>query len=55
MRPIHLRSAREILEERAKALGGRKAGSGWMARRCSPAHDDRRLCLSVSGGLDDRR
>ena len=29
----------------ARALGGRKAGAGWMAR--CPAHDDRRPSLSV--------
>ena len=30
----------------AKALGGRKAGGGWMAR--CPAHDDREPSLSIS-------
>ena len=29
----------------AKALGGRKAGGGWMAR--CPAHDDREPSLSI--------
>ena len=29
----------------AKALGGRKAGGGWMAR--CPAHDDRKPSLSI--------
>jgi putative DNA primase/helicase len=29
----------------AKALGGRKAGGGWMA--CCPAHDDRKPSLSI--------
>ena len=30
----------------AKALGGRKAGGGWMAR--CPAHDDREPSLSIT-------
>jgi hypothetical protein len=29
----------------AEALGGRKAGGGWMAR--CPAHDDRQPSLSI--------
>ncbi len=37
----------------AMALGGRKAGSGWMVR--CPVPDDRRPSLSVSDGLDGRR
>ena len=32
----------------AKALGGRKAGTTWMAR--CPAHDDSRPSLSISVG-----
>lgn len=32
----------------AKALGGRQAGRGWMAR--CPAHDDRKPSLSISTG-----
>ncbi|MCP5113094.1 MAG: virulence-associated protein E [bacterium] len=32
----------------AKALGGRKVGSGWIAR--CPAHDDREPSLSISAG-----
>ena len=35
-------------ESIAKALGGRKVGSGWMAR-CS-AHKDREPSLSISAG-----
>ena len=34
-----------IAETVAKALGGRKLGSGWMAR--CPAHDDREPSLSI--------
>jgi putative DNA primase/helicase len=33
-------------ENIAKALGGRKAGSGWMAR--CPAHEDREPSLSIA-------
>jgi putative DNA primase/helicase len=36
----------------AKALGGRKAGSGWMAR--CPAHVDREPSLSIRGGRDGK-
>ena len=36
----------------AKALGGRKAGGGWMAR--CPAHDDRTPSLSLADGHDGR-
>lgn len=36
----------------AKALGGRRAGGGWIAR--CPAHDDRDPSLSVHSG-DDRK
>lgn len=36
----------------AKALGGRKTGSGWMAR--CPAHDDRRPSLSITTGKDGK-
>ena len=36
----------------AKALGGRKAGSGWIAR--CPAHDDRNPSLSLSTGKDGK-
>ena len=36
----------------AKALGGRKAGSGWIAR--CPAHDDRNPSLSLSTGRDGK-
>ena len=32
----------------AKTLGGRKVGSGWMAR--CPAHDDREPSLYISAG-----
>ncbi len=35
-------------ESIAKALGGRKEGSGWMAR--CPAHNDREPSLSISAG-----
>ena len=34
-------------EELARALGGRRTGSSWMAR--CPAHDDREPSLSISG------
>ena len=30
----------------AKALGGRRAGAGWIAR--CPAHDDRKPSLSIT-------
>jgi putative DNA primase/helicase len=36
----------------AKALGGRKAGPGWMA--CCPAHDDRTPSLSISDSDDGK-
>jgi putative DNA primase/helicase len=36
----------------AKALGGRKAGSGWTAR--CPAHDDHNPSLSISTGKDGK-
>ena len=36
----------------AKALGGRKAGGGWMAR--CPAHDDREPSLSIRDGGDGK-
>jgi len=36
----------------AKALGGRKAGAGWIAR--CPAHDDRDPSLSISTGKDGK-
>jgi putative DNA primase/helicase len=36
----------------AKALGGRKAGSGWVAR--CPPHDDRTPSLSLADGHDGR-
>ena len=36
----------------AKALGGRKAGSGWMAR--CPAHDDREPSLSITTGCESK-
>jgi putative DNA primase/helicase len=34
----------------AKALGGRKVGSAWMAR--CPAHDDREPSLSITDTKD---
>jgi putative DNA primase/helicase len=37
-------------ETLAKALGGRKAGSGWVAR--CPAHDDQTPSLSLADGHD---
>jgi len=36
----------------AKALGGRKAGSGWTA--CCPAHDDRTPSLSLRDSDDGK-
>ena len=36
----------------AKALGGRKAGAGWMAR--CPAHDDHEPSLSITPGEDGK-
>ena len=36
----------------AKALGGRKAGGGWMAR--CPAHDDREPSLSIRDADDGK-
>jgi hypothetical protein len=36
----------------AKALGGRRAGAGWMAR--CPAHDDREPSLSIRQGEDGK-
>jgi putative DNA primase/helicase len=36
----------------AKALGGRKAGGGWMAR--CPAHDDREPSLSIRNAGDGK-
>ena len=36
----------------AKALGGRKAGGGWMAR--CPAHDDRTPSLSIGDAGDGK-
>lgn len=36
----------------AKALGGRKAGGGWVAR--CPAHDDRVPSLSISDAYDGK-
>ena len=36
----------------AKALGGRKAGGGWMAR--CPAHDDRAPSLSIRDADDGK-
>jgi len=36
----------------AKALGGRKAGGGWMA--CCPAHDDRVPSLSIRDADDGK-
>ena len=37
-------------ESIAKALGGLRAGAGWMAR--CPAHEDRKPSLSISSGRD---
>ena len=42
----------ESAETIAKALGGRKAGAGWMAR--CPAHDDRKPSLSVATGKNGK-
>src|SRR4029077_14921045 len=39
-------------EPLAKALGGRKAGGGWMAR--CPAHDDREPSLSIREAEDGK-
>src|SRR5947209_8384112 len=39
-------------ETLAEGLGGRRSGSGWMAR--CPAHDDRQASLSISEGTDGR-
>jgi hypothetical protein len=39
-------------ETTAKALGGRKAGGGWMAR--CPAHDDREPSLSIRNAGDGK-
>jgi DNA primase len=36
----------------AKALGSRKAGSGWTAK--CPAHDDRTPSLSISNAADGK-
>ena len=36
----------------AKALGGRRTGSGWSAR--CPLHDDRNASLSISSGKDGK-
>jgi len=36
----------------AKALGGRKAGTAWMAR--CPAHDDRAPSLSIADARDGK-
>lgn len=36
----------------ARALGGRKAGDGWVM--CCPAHDDRRPSLSIRGGINEK-
>jgi putative DNA primase/helicase len=36
----------------AKALGGRKASSGWIAR--CPAHDDRKPSLSIGETKDGK-
>jgi hypothetical protein len=36
----------------AKALGGRRAGAGWMAR--CPAHDDREPSLSIRQGEEGK-
>jgi putative DNA primase/helicase len=40
------------VETIAKALGGRKSGSGWIAR--CPAHDDHNPSLSLSTGKDGK-
>jgi putative DNA primase/helicase len=36
----------------AKALGGHKAGGGWMAR--CPTHDDRKPSLSIRDADDGK-
>jgi len=36
----------------AKALGGRKAGNGWMAR--CPVDDDREASLSIHDAVDGK-
>src|SRR5689334_22447351 len=36
----------------AKALGGWRCGSGWMA--CCPAHDDRKPSLSIRAAHDGK-
>ena len=41
-----------IAAELAKALGGHRAGAGWMAR--CPAHEDRKPSLSISSGRDGK-
>ncbi len=51
-RPPTTRARAMIAETIAKALGGRKAGSGWIAR--CPAHDDRNPSLSLSTGNDGK-
>jgi len=38
--------------EIARALGGRRCGSGWIA--CCPAHDDREPSLSIAEGANGR-
>ncbi len=45
-------SLRVTAEAIAKALGGRKAGSGWMA--CCPAHEDRNPSLSIRAAKDGK-
>jgi putative DNA primase/helicase len=44
--------AQPCAETVARALGGRKAGRGWIAR--CPAHDDRAPSLSISDGDGNR-
>ena len=41
-----------IAENLARALGGHRAGAGWMAR--CPAHEDRKPSLSISSGRDGK-
>ena len=43
---------RMTAETIAKALGGRKIGSGWMAR--CPAHEDRKPSLSITADKDGK-